>query len=51
MIQHINLAITNQEERQRINAVAVDERYLGYLRELRAWLNDAKFLENQENWP
>jgi hypothetical protein len=51
MRQHITMAIEDQEERQRIYAVAVDERYLGYLRQLRDWLNDPEFLEKPSNWP
>jgi hypothetical protein len=51
MCEHIKMAIADQEERQRINAVAEDEPYVARLRQLHDWLNAPQFLADPTNWP
>jgi hypothetical protein len=51
MCEHIQLAIADQEYRQKINAEAIDEQYLANLRQLHDWLKDLEFLKDGKNWP
>lgn len=47
MCEHIKLAIADQEERQRIGAIAVDEQYLASLRQLHDWFKAPKSLPDR----
>jgi hypothetical protein len=51
MCEHIKMAIADQEERQRINAIPDDEQYLAKLRQLHDWLKGPQFLKDRQNWP
>lgn len=49
--EHLRLALEDQEHREKINAIAVNETYKSNLRLMDEWLNDPQFLADIKNWP
>jgi hypothetical protein len=51
MREHLRLALEDQEQREKILAVNVDENYKKNLRLIDTWLSTPGFLRNSDNWP
>jgi hypothetical protein len=51
MREYIRLALEDQEEREKIFAVGVNETYKNNLRLIDEWLKDPEFLAHPKNWP